>query len=73
VLTRREKTWLGLSLLPQAGVALGTAIYANQLFPDIAREIVTVTIGATILFELIGPVITAFSLRQTAVPTGGIP
>ncbi|XOV88102.1 MAG: cation:proton antiporter [Pseudomonadota bacterium] len=66
ILSGREKTYLGFSLLPQAGVALGTAIYAKQLFPDLASEVVMVTIGATIFFELVGPVFTALGLRRTA-------
>lgn len=64
-LDRSEKTWLGLSLLPQAGVALGAAIYARQYFPETAQQVIGITIGATIIFELIGPMMTAWSLRQT--------
>ena len=69
ILNRRGKTMLGLALLPQAGVALGTAIYATQQFPEIAQEVVTVTIGATIAFELFGPMLTAWALRETGEET----
>jgi len=61
----RERTYLGLSLLPQAGVALGIAVYAQREFPEIAQQVVAITIGATIFFELLGPVLTGWSLART--------
>lgn len=64
-LNRRELSFLGLGLLPQAGVALGAAIYANQHFPEISQEILTIVISATVFFELVGPVMTAIALRST--------
>jgi len=52
------RKWLGLSLLPQAGVAIGLALYASQRFPEIKDLILPITISATVIFELIGPVLT---------------
>lgn len=65
ILAAREKTFLGLSLLPQAGVALGTAIYAGQHLPELAQQVIAITVGATIFFELTGPLMTAWSLGRT--------
>ena len=65
LLNSRERTFLGLSLLPHAGVALGIAIYAQREFPEIAQQVVSITIGATIFFELVGPVLTSWSLAKT--------
>lgn len=53
--TRR---WMGWALMPQAGVALGMALLAGQRFPDYKDVVLPVAIGATVVFELIGPVIT---------------
>lgn len=52
------RRWMGLSLLPQAGVALGLALLAAQSFPRFRDIILPVVIGSTVIFEIIGPVIT---------------
>jgi Kef-type K+ transport system membrane component KefB len=58
--------WMGVALLPQAGVALGMALIAAERFPAHAAIILPVAIGATVLFELMGPVLTRLALRQAA-------
>jgi Kef-type K+ transport system membrane component KefB len=65
LLNFRERTYLGLSLLPQAGVALAIAVYAQREFPEVAQQVVGITIGATIVFELLGPMLTGWSLTKT--------
>lgn len=59
-----DRGLLGLSLLPQAGVALGTALYAKQHFPALSDAIITVTVAATIFFEIVGPITTRFALQR---------
>ncbi|WP_300517173.1 cation:proton antiporter [Aliiroseovarius sp.] len=59
-----ERRWFGPALLPQAGVAVGMALVAATEFPDHGDTILTLTIGATVLFELIGPAATLFSIRR---------
>ncbi len=56
------KHWIGLCLLPQAGVAVGMALIAATEFPDIADTIIQVVVVATIVFELIGPIVTRMCL-----------
>ncbi|MGM0577726.1 MAG: cation:proton antiporter [Myxococcota bacterium] len=58
--TRR---WLGLALMPQAGVALGLALVASQRLPEVGDRVLPVAIGATVVFELIGPVLSRLALR----------
>jgi Kef-type K+ transport system membrane component KefB len=53
--TRR---WMGLALLPQAGVAIGMALLASQRFPELKDTILPVVLGSTVVFELIGPAVT---------------
>lgn len=65
-LTRR---WMGIALMPQAGVALGMALVAAQRFPDLSNIILPVVIGATVLFEVIGPVLT----RRALILAGEVP
>ena len=63
------RRWLGLALLPQAGVAMGMALIATQRFPQYTDVIFPVVIGATVLFELIGPIATRIALGRA----GNIP
>jgi len=52
------RNWIGLTLLPQAGVAIGMALLASQRFPELKDIILPIVLGSTVIFELIGPVVT---------------
>jgi Kef-type K+ transport system membrane component KefB len=56
--------WLGLSLAPQAGVALGIGLVAKVTFPDFGDYIVTTIAATSVVFELIGPLSTKYSLMK---------
>ena len=69
--THREHTvtkYLGLTLLPQAGVAIGMAnsISDMEMFKvdNIGNLIVTVVLCATLVYELVGPLLTKWSLEK---------
>lgn len=47
--------YLGLSLMPQAGVAMGMALLAAERFPEEGHLIVATVVTSTIVFELFGP------------------
>lgn len=53
----------GLALTPQAGVALGMALVAAEALPDSAELILTLSVATTVVFELVGPVLTRIALR----------
>ena len=55
--------YLGITLLPQAGVALGMAIKAIELGPDgaIVRNI---TLFAVLIYEIVGPYLTKIALTK---------
>lgn len=55
--------YLGITLLPQAGVALGMAIKAMELGPDgaIVRNI---TLFAVLVYEIVGPFLTKVALTK---------
>lgn len=59
-----ERNWYGLSLLPQAGVAVGMALVASEALPDHASVIMAFTITSTVVFEIIGPAATLIALRR---------
>ena len=60
------KKYLGLTLLPQAGVAIGMAQkVANTpelVAAGFASKVVTVTLCATLVYELLGPIIAKWAL-----------
>ncbi|MEO0751599.1 MAG: cation:proton antiporter, partial [Pseudomonadota bacterium] len=55
----------GFALLPQAGVAIGMALIAGQVLPHWKDEIISLTIGTTVIFELIGPMATLWAVRRS--------
>ena len=57
------KRYMGLALIPQAGVALACALIAKHAIGGIWGDtILTITIASTVIFELIGPWVTKHSL-----------
>lgn len=61
-----QRVWYGVALLPQAGVAIGLALIAAQQFPEWGTQIIALTIGTTVLFEILGPITTLIAVRRTA-------
>ena len=62
------RKYLGFALLPQAGVAIGMAQMVSTKFeevnPILAKQVVTVVLCATLIYELFGPVITKVALSK---------
>ena len=60
------RKYLGLALVPQAGVAIGMAVSvaAEPQMAAYADQIVTVVLCATLVYELIGPVLTKIALTR---------
>ena len=61
-----HRKWIGIALMPQAGVAIGMALVAANSFPALRNEILATAIGTTILFELGGPVLTQWALSNVS-------
>ena len=61
-----ERYWIGPALLPQAGVAVGMALVAAEQFPDWGPQIMSLTVGTTVLFELLGPPVTRLAVTRVA-------
>lgn len=55
--------YLGVTLFPQAGVALGMAIKAHDL-GDEGLIVANITLFAVLIYELVGPVMTKISLLK---------
>ena len=58
--------WIGVAMLPQAGVAMGMALVATNLLPEYSQLVLSVVISTTVFFELIGPPFTRLALRRAA-------
>jgi Kef-type K+ transport system membrane component KefB len=61
-----ERHAYGPALLPQAGIAVGMALVAAETVPQWGATIMTLTIAATVVFEIIGPPCTLAALRYVA-------
>lgn len=61
---RNVRTYTGWCLLPQAGVALGLALMVSERYPQLGAQVLSIVIGTTIVFEVIGPIITRVALRR---------
>ncbi len=55
--------YLGITLLPQAGVALGMAIKAHELGAD-GAIVANITLFAVLIYELVGPLLTKIALTK---------
>lgn len=60
------KKYLGITLLPQAGVAIGMAqvVSKSAELSSFSAQIVTVVLFATLIYELVGPVLTKIALMK---------
>ena len=56
--------YLGLTLLPQAGVAIGMAALVSARFPTLGAQVNTIVLAGVLVFELVGPVITKIALTR---------
>lgn len=56
--------YLGITLLPQAGVALGMAMKSQVLGGEIGLIISNITLFAVLVYELVGPLLTKIALTK---------
>lgn len=61
---RNVQKYLGLTLLPQAGVAIGMAQMVISELPQYGASIQAVVLCATLIYEIVGPVLTKIALRK---------
>lgn len=65
------RKYLGLTLLPQAGVAIGMAQIVIRALPEYGTHIQAVVLCATLVYELVGPLITKAALTKAGEITKG--
>ncbi|MGN9162228.1 cation:proton antiporter [Clostridium sulfidigenes] len=54
--------YLGLTLVPQAGVAIGLALIVQNELPAYGTQIRTIILAGTVIYELIGPLCTKIAI-----------
>ena len=59
-----HRRWIGVALLPQAGVALGMALVAGNQLPEMKETLLAIVVGSTVVFEIFGPVLTQVALHK---------
>ena len=60
----RVRKYLGVTLIPQAGVAIGMAQLSLRNMPELGETIQAVVLSATLVYELIGPVCAKFAFYK---------
>ena len=58
------RKYLGLTLLPQAGVAIGMAQLVSSRFATLGSQVNTIVLAGVLVFELIGPIVTKLALTR---------
>ncbi|MGB4442017.1 MAG: cation:proton antiporter [Coriobacteriia bacterium] len=61
----RQSAWIGLGMMPQAGVAVGLGLAAAQTFPESGPTVNAVILAAIVFFEVVGPVLTKRAVSCT--------
>lgn len=56
--------YLGVTLLPQAGVALGMSLTAQTYFGEQGQMIRNIALFAVLIYELVGPLLTKIALKR---------
>jgi NhaP-type Na+/H+ or K+/H+ antiporter/nucleotide-binding universal stress UspA family protein len=64
----RQSAWIGLGMLPQAGVAVGLGLAAAQTFPEAGATVNAVVLAAIVFFEVVGPELTKRAIACTLEP-----
>ncbi len=59
------KKYLGLALVPQAGVALGLALLAKNIFPTLGDILFNVVLASVIINELVAPPLTKYAIIKS--------
>lgn len=61
---KNVQKYLGFTLLPQAGVAIGLSMIAQNVMPEMGATIRTIILSSTVIYELVGPLIAKTALTK---------
>lgn len=63
-LAPHKANWLGVALLPMSSLAVLQAYDVSALYRDFGDEVVAIILGAVVVMELLGPILTQLALRR---------
>ena len=67
---RRIRNYMGLALIPQAGVAIGLAFLGERLLPGPkGKLLLTIILSSSVLYEMVGPVSAKIALFMSGCIT----
>jgi Kef-type K+ transport system membrane component KefB len=66
------RKYLGLALVPQAGVALGLALLAKNIFPTLGDILFNVVLASVIINELVAPPLTKYAITKSGEAEGAV-
>ncbi len=61
------KKWMGISLFPQAGIAVGL-VFVVESIPELdsyAKYVTAIVLGSVVIYEVIGPIFTDLGIRMS--------
>lgn len=64
-----SRKFLGFGLVSQASMAIGLAFLVQEKFPDMAGPVMPMTLGAVVVFEVAGPLLTRLALVRAGEAT----
>lgn len=68
--SREIRSYMGLALIPQAGVAIGLAFLGQRMLPEqTGARMLTIILSSSVLYEMVGPV----SAKAALFLSGSIP
>lgn len=75
--SKNARNYLGITLFPQAGVALGMCAIALETLPESGKLIQSIVLFAVLVYEIVGPMLTKIALTACGdikkAPHGKIP
>ena len=63
--SKNARNYLGITLFPQAGVALGMCAIALQTLPESGKLIQSIVLFAVLVYEIVGPMLTKIALTAS--------
>jgi Kef-type K+ transport system membrane component KefB len=69
---KKVTNYLGLALIPQAGVAIGLAFLGKRMLPtDLGNDFLAIILCSSVLYEMIGPAAAKFAMVRTGAIAPG--
>lgn len=58
------RKYLGLGMLPQAGVSIGLAVIAQEHYPEIGNNLSAIVLSGVVFHEILGPLFAKIAIER---------